>query len=91
MHTRMFAALAIAAMIGATAVTPALAQNATPTSASSSMLHDSMHHDAMQKGTMHAHPSMMKKDSMRHDKMMMKHDGAMKMKKADSAPASSGG
>lgn len=98
MHARMFTALFTAATLGAFACAPALAQSAMPASSSSTTAPDAMHQggmrehqpmmkkDAMQHGTM-----MRKKDAMQHGTMMTKHDDAMKMKKADSAPASSGG
>lgn len=97
MHARMFAALATVAAIGAAVCVPALAQNAMPASASSTMMHGTPHKDAM-----HAHPSMpmqgtmrpgammKKQDAMSHHTMKkMQHDGAMR--RAGSAPASSGG
>lgn len=95
MNTRMLSALSIAAVLGAFACTPALAQNAMPASSSSAMSHDSMHGDAMMKKDsmkhgMMKHDAMMKKDAMHHG-AMKKHGDSMKMKKANDAPESSGG
>jgi len=99
MNARMSAALSLAIAIGVLASAPALAQDAMPASAGSTMSHDGMQHKGAMKDSMHKH-GMMKKDAMHghmmkhttmhHDTMMKKGD-SMKMKKAGSEPMSSGG
>lgn len=86
MNTRMFAVFSFVFVGGLLAGAPALAQNAMPASASSTMSQDSMHkhmkkgsmHKDAMKDSMHKH---MKKDSMHKDAMkdsMHKHGMMMK-------------
>ncbi|HET7300256.1 MAG TPA: hypothetical protein VFJ01_06335 [Oleiagrimonas sp.] len=83
MNTRMFAVFSFVFVGGLLAGAPALAQNAMPASASSTMSQDSMHkhamkgsmHKDMMKDSMHKH---MKKDSMHKHGMMMKKDAMQK-------------
>jgi pentapeptide MXKDX repeat protein len=99
MNARMSAALSLAIAIGVLASAPALAQDAMPASAGSTMSHDGMQHKGAMKDSMHKHGmmkkgamhgDMMKHTAMHHDTMMKKGD-SMKMKKAGSEPMSSGG
>lgn len=94
MNTRTLTVFSLVFVGGLFAGTPALAQNAMPASASSTMsqgsmhkrmMKDAMHKDAM-KGSMHEHGMKMKKDAMQKSAMkkhaMMRKDDSMKSSQA---------